>query len=549
MNSQNKLCVDDSFRLRLFRIIMPAGGKSSKRKNLTIKMDRKRFAGSIVTVFIGNNLCLPAALLLGEFRLTHDISQGDVDRSNWKALTHPKRLEKLTSLSEDVLKTCGVTVGKLLGLDDVEILQRKRFQNFQIKVISVEHGNCCIMTCPKERNADMLEIFLLLENQHFDLITTPSGYFCSTSYCSFCDVPFDKKEKHLCNGKCHLCYRHKDDCSADDRRGCLHCRRIFSNDSCFAIHKKVRKNLKTYCEELFICKECGVFVSIRNRKDASQCHRCGEMYCRTCGEFVMQDNHQCYLQPLEVEELSDNTPLHIYFDYETWNSPEGHKANLVVAQYTDGTEFRFPSDDQLMDGTATEQFGKWLFQPCHKNHTIIAHNFRSYDGQFILSYLLNNNLKGVSVIKRGNQLLDLQYKSLHINARDTLNFVAQKLAHFPKAVGLVGVEQKGDFPHHYNSPDNWDKIVDFPEITDYFYDSLKTKDKQKLVEWYEEEKLRCSGKYNFRNQITKYCSNDVTVLRKCALNSGKTLSRLPEWILTKASPSLQLARNFSGHIF
>ena len=36
----------------------------------------------------------------------------------------------------------------------------------------------------------------------------------------------------------------------------------------------------------------------------------------------MQDNHQCYLQPLEVEELSDNTPLNIYFDYKTWSSPE-----------------------------------------------------------------------------------------------------------------------------------------------------------------------------------------------------------------------------------
>ena len=517
LNSQNKLCVDDSFRLRLFRTVMPAGGKTSKRKHLTIKSDRKRFAGSVVTVSVGNNLCLPAALILGEFRLTHDITQGAADYSNWKSLIHPNRLEKITSLSETVLNVCGIAPGKLLGLDDIQKLQRKRFQNFQIKVISVEHGNCCVMVYPKQKTADMLEIFLLLENNHFDLITTPSGYFCSTSYCSFCDAPFSIKEKHLCNGKCHLCYRNKEDCPADDRRACLSCRRIFSNDSCFAIHKNVRKNMKTYCEELRICEECGAFVNLRNRKDSNNLHRCGEMYCRTCSDFVMQAGHQCFLKPLEPEELSDGLPLHIYFDYETWNSPDGHKANLVIAQYTDGTEFRFPNDDQPMDGTASEQFGKWLFQPTHKNHTIVAHNFRSYDGQFVLSYLLDNNLKGISVIKRGNQLLDLQNKSLHISARDTLNFVAQKLSNFPKAVGLNGMKQKGDFPHHYNSPEQWDKIVDFPEIIDYFYDNLKTKDKKKFAEWYAEEKLRCSGKFNFREQIVKYCSNDVTVLRKCAL--------------------------------
>src|SRR5262249_54718282 len=117
----------------------------------------------------------------------------------------------------------------------------------------------------------------------------------------------------------------------------------------------------------------------------------------------------------------------------------------------------------------------------------------------------------------GNQLMDLQYKKLKMNARDTLNFVAQKLTNFPKAVGLTDMEQKGDFPHHCNIPENWDKVIAFPELTSYYFEGLKSKDKAKFLNWHEEEKKRCNNQFNFREEIVKYCSNDVTVLRKCAL--------------------------------
>ena len=53
-------------------------------------------------------------------------------------------------------------------------------------------------------------------------------------------------------------------------------------------------------------------------------------------------------------------------------------------------------------------------------------------------------------------------KKLNINARDTLNFCALKLADFPKAVGLNHLISKGEFPHLLNKPENWDKILDFP---------------------------------------------------------------------------------------
>ena len=71
----------------------------------------------------------------------------------------------------------------------------------------------------------------------------------------------------------------------------------------------------------------------------------------------------------------------------------------------------------------TEQFGRWLFHERHKEFTIIAHNFRLFDGHFILKYMLDNNLRP-DVIKHGTVTVDLQYGKLGIKARGTLKFCA-----------------------------------------------------------------------------------------------------------------------------
>jgi hypothetical protein len=213
-------------------------------------------------------------------------------------------------------------------------------------------------------------------------------------------------------------------------------------------------------------------------------------------------------------------PNHIYFDYETYNTPEGHQPNMIIAQYPDGQEFRFPPDGAPMENPEeiARSFGKWLFREEHRDHTIIALNLRSYDGHFVLKYMLDNDMKGIKVIKRGNQLLDIQYPALDMNARDTLNFVATSLSSFPKAVGLNDLEvQKGDFPHRSNRPENWDKVIPFPDVDQYFVEKLIKTKRDEFTRWHTEEKERCGGMFDFRAQMVKYCSNDVTVLRKCTL--------------------------------
>lgn len=84
---------------------------------------------------------------------------------------------------------------------------------------------------------------------------------------------------------------------------------------------------------------------------------------------------------------------------------------MVIAQYVDGREFRSLRDGQLLtnsDAVAGE-FGQWLFAEHHKEHIIVAHNFRCFDGPSIPKHSVDNQPKRVKVIEQGTQLLDLQY--------------------------------------------------------------------------------------------------------------------------------------------
>ncbi|XP_055353765.1 uncharacterized protein LOC129599526 [Paramacrobiotus metropolitanus] len=510
INSGGLFCIDDSLRLVIQRTVIPAGG-ARVRKHIHSTHDRKRFARSIVQVDVGYNLCLPACLVLGRFY--HDPAK---NIRNWKQLTD-KREKKLQELAAKLVEEAGLTVGTKFSLNDIERFQTTALKEFQIKVVGAEQGNIIIARCP-ERQGKLETIYLLYENGHFDLITSPSGFHRRGYYCELCDKAYVQKEKHRCQGKCTKCYRPREVCVEPEETSrilCTDCNREFNNNKCYDLHKKARKNGRPYCTELFICPNCGVFVSLLNRKFKK--HECGEMFCHPCQEWVDQATHKCYLKPLEPR-VHGSSSNYIFFDYETYLDAEGiHRPCYVVAQYTSGEEFRFPPDNVPMGGyDVQKEFGQWVYSEQHRGYTLIAHNFRGYDGHFLLSYLLENNLKGVEVIRRGSQLLDLRYPALEIKARDTLNFVMTKLSNFPKAVGLTECESKGDFPHRFNKPENWDKVLPFPDVDEYMVDGLKRADRRKFEQWHAEEKQK-KGVFNFRAEMSDYCSRDVTILRKCAL--------------------------------
>ena len=94
--------------------------------------NRLRAAHSIVTVNVGGDLCLPAALYLGKYRLTHDVS--GAGRNTWKNLIRADRSPLLEQRVREELSVNALPMDKQYSLADVDDIQRILYPEYQIKV-------------------------------------------------------------------------------------------------------------------------------------------------------------------------------------------------------------------------------------------------------------------------------------------------------------------------------------------------------------------------------------------------------------------------------
>ena len=94
--------------------------------------DRLRAAHSIVTVNVGGDLCLPAALYLGKYRLTHDIS--GAGRNTWWNLIRADRSQLLEQNVREELSVNALPMDKQYSLADIDDIQRIMYPEYQIKV-------------------------------------------------------------------------------------------------------------------------------------------------------------------------------------------------------------------------------------------------------------------------------------------------------------------------------------------------------------------------------------------------------------------------------
>ena len=55
---------------------------------------------------------------------------------------------------------------------------------------------------------------------------------------------------------------------------------------------------------------------------------------------------------------------------------------------------------------------------------------------------------------------------------------------------------------------------------------MTSEEKGKFIQIHGKEEQACGGKFSFREQLMSYCSNDVTVLRLCALRFRESFFEL-----------------------
>lgn len=152
-----------------------------------------------------------------------------------------------------------------------------------------------------------------------------------------------------------------------------------------------------------------------------------------------------------------------------------------------------------------------MFSESHKGFTIFFHNL-SYDGSFLLQYLLSQTLRPSFIIYRGSKIQMFNVDALNIRVLDSYNFLPMALAKLPKAFQLDSLK-KGYFPHFFTSANNLNYVGTYPPAETYGPHAMSVEGRLEFYKWYE-SKIADNAVFDFQKEMLEYCRSDVDILRR-----------------------------------
>ncbi|XP_048729914.2 uncharacterized protein LOC125647269 [Ostrea edulis] len=273
-------------------------------------------------------------------------------------------------------------------------------------------------------------------------------------------------------------------------------------------------------------------------------HACGgKTLCRICKKLVTTP-HLCFVQWKPKPKRNKDLKMYIYYDFECTQENGIHTPNLCVAErlcqhcdtlYIDtqnehcqgfGSQRRF-----VFQGPGTlKQFMEWLLQSetdeksnvslKHDEAIVIAHNFKGYNWQFILNYLMYTACVKPAVILNGSKILCMGVFGLRFI--DSYNFLPFALAKMPAAFGLLELK-KGHFPHFFNAEQNQNYVGPFPAAHYYNPDDMSIANHEAFYTWYNQQQDKV---LDFQQEFLAYCISDEDILRRYCAQFKSTLYRL-----------------------
>ena len=495
IQSNQEFRLNDTVTIDINHVETPQGSGKSKRTTFNIR-DHLKEKKSIIRINNKDDFCLARALAVSIARIEKDPRYAQIIKSD-----RPVQLERALDLHQ----AANVPLGPC-GIDEVKLFQNY-LTNYQIIIVSGTHNNSIIYP-PKPPGTDEKPIIsLYFHNNHFDVITKLPGFLSKVYFCPRCHKGYNTTTDHLCSAMCRSC-RGFGCVLEGEGIVCNECNRLFKSQACYDHHKNdpIDGGGRTVCEAVRECEKCGNAMDVRKIKDGG--HICGKK-CRTCGLILNQEDndHKCYIQQLEQEEESSYNHL-LFFDFEATQEHGTHCPNLCVVHDEEREVALFQGKDTV------KNFCEWLFTPEHKGCIVVAHNFQGYDGYFINEYLIDNAIH-YEIIYRGAKSLSMTVPIFNIKFIDSINFIPMSLAKFPKTFGQDEL-CKGYFPHMFNKDENQNYVGPIPCQNDYGVNFMKPGEREAFMAWHDEQ-VANNYRYDFREEIIKYCRSDVDILRKCCL--------------------------------
>ena len=293
-------------------------------------------------------------------------------------------------------------------------------------------------------------------------------------------------------------------------------------------------------------------------KDCDECDDCSE--CEVCNDFegsqdfFAQENSwteseverlegvKSHLQGLgiNVTQLSENQLVEYYEEHFDLIEPKKAKhKELVFAdiecsiddnrQFTPNLicyELESSDKEYGCEGkTCLQQFYVDLIalikdiavskglKPIQVELQVYFHNFRGFDGLFIIKQLLDMNLKVSKVLMTGQKILYFECGQLKF--KDSLSFLNMPLEAFPKTFGIKEMK-KGYFPHAFNRQENQDYEGPIPDLKYYETHCMSSKKKEAVEKWHDEQVVE-DKVWNFKQELLAYCQSDVKLLKQGCL--------------------------------
>ena len=495
IQSNQEFRLNDTVTIDLNHVLGPTGSGRKKRTTFNID-DYLHEKKSVVRIKNKDDLCLARALVVAKAKKDSDPRYKQITDSR-----SPLQREKAFDLHE----AANVPLGPC-GLNEVALFQQY-LSDYQIMIISGDHNNSIIYPPQPSGIDEKPHLTLYLHDNHYDVINRVPGFLGRWYFCFRCYKAYDHTTDHLCKNMCRVC-RGFGCVLEGEGITCNECKRLFKSQSCYDRHKNepINGGGRTICQVIRECEKCDKAMDIRKIRDGG--HICGRK-CRTCGLVLTQEDtdHKCYIQPLEQEEDSSYSHL-LFFDFEATQEHGTDCPNLCVVHDEEKEVALFQGKDTVKD------FCQWLFTPQHKGCIVVAHNFQGYDGYFIKDYLVQNAIQ-YEIIYRGAKSLSLKVPDWDIRFIDSINFIPMALAKFPKTFGQDEL-CKGYFPHAFNKDENQNYVGPIPCKNDYGVNFMKPGERDAFISWHDEQ-VANNYRYDFREEIIKYCRSDVDILRNCCL--------------------------------
>lgn len=401
------------------------------------------------------------------------------------------------------------------------------------------------------------------EGCHFNAISKPHCYLSKpnkrfSKFCNSCYKPLKQHSQHICATKCKNCLGNNHDMHVKLQIPllCEDCFNVFTFQECFENHKKKK------CKET--CQKCKI-ESFDEKK-----HTCLTYNCQNCYATYKETPHYCFLRVLDKKKSKredlQNTII-VAFDiesmFQTSAGEEFHVPNLLISLTCCEKCFNYnnvknPGKEvkstccqvcgefvHTFKGTrCVSDFYEYIFGPEEKDDQkpplvdrarkakakirVLAHNFKGYDGRFILREFYKRNHEPNIIISH-SKILRLDCTFVHNVScwfLDSLSFLPTALSKLPKAFGFEDIALKGFFPYLFNTPENLDYVGPLPSLHYYGYDDLpEGKPKSEMKNWWIENQ---NSFFDLKRELEDYCLNDTKILLYAIQIFRKTFQEICE---------------------